>query len=139
MRLLLVLAMAPMLFGLQNDPNRKEWKTIFNGKNLDGWVVKLNGHELGDNYGDTFRVENGVLRVSYDKYSEFKMPESADRKSMTVTLSLPSLLAPNDPMVLSHDAVTRKTSFDEDIAAFKAAFKDIEALKKVPISAKPSK
>jgi Domain of Unknown Function (DUF1080) len=49
----------------------QEWEPIFNGRNLDGWVVKLAHHELGDNFGDTFRVDNGVLRVSYDKYPEF--------------------------------------------------------------------
>ena len=48
-----------------------DWQTLFNGRNLDGWVVKLAHHELGDNYADTFRVENGVIRVMYDKYGEF--------------------------------------------------------------------
>jgi hypothetical protein len=45
-----------------------DWQTIFNGRNLDGWVVKLAHHEVGDNYADTFRVEDGVIRVMYDKY-----------------------------------------------------------------------
>lgn len=54
------------------QPNREVWEPIFNGKNLDGWVPKLAFHEVGDNFGDTFRVvEDGVLRVSYDKYPEF--------------------------------------------------------------------
>jgi hypothetical protein len=48
-----------------------DWQTIFNGRNLDGWVVKLAHHEVGDNYGDTFRVENGLIRVMYDKYTDF--------------------------------------------------------------------
>jgi hypothetical protein len=48
-----------------------DWQTLFNGRNLDGWVVKLAHHEVGDNYADTFRVENGAIRVMYDKYSEF--------------------------------------------------------------------
>ena len=48
-----------------------DWQTIFNGRNLEGWVVKLAHHEVGDNYGDTFRVENGLIRVMYDKYTEF--------------------------------------------------------------------
>jgi hypothetical protein len=48
-----------------------DWEKIFNGKNLDGWVVKLAHHDTGDNFADTFRVENGVLRVVYDKYPEF--------------------------------------------------------------------
>ncbi len=48
-----------------------DWQTIFDGRTLDGWVVKLAHHELGDNYADTFRVVNGVIQVNYDKYSEF--------------------------------------------------------------------
>jgi hypothetical protein len=48
-----------------------DWQLIFNGRNLDGWVVKLAHHEAGDNYADTFRVENGVIRVMYDKYGDF--------------------------------------------------------------------
>ncbi len=48
-----------------------DWQALFNGRNLDGWVVKLAHHEVGDNYADTFRVENGAIRVMYDKYSEF--------------------------------------------------------------------
>jgi len=47
-----------------------DWQTIFNGRNLDGWVVKLAHHEVGDNYADTFRVENGAIRVMYDKYGD---------------------------------------------------------------------
>jgi len=49
----------------------QDWQEIFNGRNLDGWVIKLANHELGDNYRDTFRVENGLIRVMYDKYDEF--------------------------------------------------------------------
>jgi hypothetical protein len=55
----------------QNDPDRKEWIQLFNGKNLDGWVVKITGYPLGENYANTFRVENGILKVSYDQYPEF--------------------------------------------------------------------
>ncbi|MCP3914727.1 MAG: sulfatase-like hydrolase/transferase [bacterium] len=52
-------------------PKKGEWLPLFNGKNLDGWTVKITGHELGDNYKDTFRVENGLLRVTYDGYERF--------------------------------------------------------------------
>src|SRR3954453_17725574 len=55
----------------QNDPNRKEWIQLFNGKNLDGWVMKIAGYPPGENYANTFRVENGLLKVSYDQYGEF--------------------------------------------------------------------
>ena len=48
-----------------------DWQTIFNGRDLDGWTMKLAHHDVGDNYADTFRVENGVIRVMYDKYGDF--------------------------------------------------------------------
>ncbi len=48
-----------------------KWLQLFNGKNLDGWKVKITGHELNDNFGDTFRVEDGVMKVCYDKYENF--------------------------------------------------------------------
>jgi hypothetical protein len=55
----------------QNKAGTREWISLFNGKNLDGWIPKITGYPLGENYADTFRVENGVLKVSYDKYPEF--------------------------------------------------------------------
>jgi hypothetical protein len=48
-----------------------EWRPLFNGKDLDGWTPKIKGYELGDNHADTFRVEDGVIKVRYDKYTEF--------------------------------------------------------------------
>ncbi|EAQ42088.1 DUF1080 domain-containing protein [Polaribacter sp. MED152] len=50
---------------------KAEWKSIFNGKNLDGWTPKIAGYALGNNYKNTFRVENGILKVSYDNYDTF--------------------------------------------------------------------
>jgi hypothetical protein len=47
------------------------WIALFNGKDLDGWTPKIRGYPAGENFGDTFRVENGVLKVSYDKYKKF--------------------------------------------------------------------
>jgi 3-keto-disaccharide hydrolase len=52
-------------------PKKGEWVSLFNGKNLDGWTPKITGYEAGDNHGNTFRVENGILKVSYDQYKEF--------------------------------------------------------------------
>lgn len=51
--------------------DKADWKPLFNGKNLDGWTPKINGYDYGDNYADTFRVEDGLLRVKYDKYDDF--------------------------------------------------------------------
>jgi hypothetical protein len=47
------------------------WIPLFNGRDLDGWTVKIAKHPLGVNYADTFRVEDGVLKVSYDGYAKF--------------------------------------------------------------------
>jgi len=68
--LLMLLTTAGVRGGEQADQTK--WIQLFNGKNLDGWVVKIKGHELGENFGDTFRVESGVLKVAYDKYKKFK-------------------------------------------------------------------
>ena len=47
------------------------WVSLFDGKDLDGWKVKIAGHAVGDNVGNTFRAENGLLKVSYDGYRSF--------------------------------------------------------------------
>ena len=54
----------------KTEPNSK-WKSLFNGENLDDWIVKINGYKLHDNHLNTFRVENGILKVSYDQYDSF--------------------------------------------------------------------
>ncbi len=71
LRTLALLVLSAVSALAQKAADRKDWVDLFNGKNLDNWVVKIAGHELGDNYGDTFRAENGMIRVSYDKYTEF--------------------------------------------------------------------
>lgn len=49
----------------------EKWIQLFNGKDLTGWTPKIRYHAMGENPGDTFRVEDGVLKVSYDKYESF--------------------------------------------------------------------
>ncbi len=68
---LLICFVPNVLVWAQDDAETGAWKSLFNGKDLTGWKVKINGYELNDNFGDTFRVENGVLTVSYDKYDKF--------------------------------------------------------------------
>jgi len=53
---------------IQQD-TKNNWVQLFDGKNLDNWVVKIKGHPLGDNYKNTFRVVNGVMQVNYDEYN----------------------------------------------------------------------
>ena len=54
-----------------DDKPAEKWIQLFNGKDLDGWTPKIKGHALGENFGNTFRVENGVLAVGYEKYKDF--------------------------------------------------------------------
>ncbi len=73
--------MALMVVGLvlgagactESPPEHKaeEWISLFNGKDLTGWAPKFAGYELGENYKNTFRVEDGILKVSYDDYEAF--------------------------------------------------------------------
>ncbi len=72
--LILCLFLMSMLCGCAIEPagsNDSKWVSLFNGKNLDGWKVKITGYDLNDNYGNTFRVEDGILKVSYENYDKF--------------------------------------------------------------------
>jgi len=69
-RWLLPVMIAAGLFNCSAEPEEK-WIDLFNGENLDGWVVKIAGHELGQNPGNIFRVEDGLLKVSYDHVEKF--------------------------------------------------------------------
>ena len=56
----------------KKNPIEASWQQLFNGKDLDNWIVKINGHKLNDNFKNTFRVENGILKVSYGGYENFE-------------------------------------------------------------------
>ncbi|MDN3668491.1 DUF1080 domain-containing protein [Echinicola jeungdonensis] len=55
-----------------NSKANKKWISLFNGKNLEGWVPKIHHHELGDNYAKTFRVVNDKIQVNYEGYEGFE-------------------------------------------------------------------
>ena len=55
----------------QSKADPKDWIQLFNGKDLSGWTPKFARHELGQNVNDTFRVEEGLLKVRYDKWETF--------------------------------------------------------------------
>jgi hypothetical protein len=55
----------------QESVGEARWIRLFNGKDLTGWTPKIAKHELGENYKDTFRVEDGLLTVAYDQYDKF--------------------------------------------------------------------
>jgi hypothetical protein len=50
---------------------QEKWIQLFNGQDLDGWTPKIRGYAMGENFGNTFRVERGVLKVGYERYDKF--------------------------------------------------------------------
>ena len=70
----LILLSALFMVGCQekNDPAKEEWVQLFNKKDLAGWHVKIRGYDLDDNFGNTFRVQDSMLTVSYDQYDTFR-------------------------------------------------------------------
>jgi len=48
-----------------------EWMPLFNGKDINDWMVKIQHHEVNENAGNTFRVEEGIIKVRYDQYGDF--------------------------------------------------------------------
>jgi hypothetical protein len=65
-------SLSALLFLTSIAQAEEKWVQLFNGKDLTGWKVKIKGYELGENFGNTFRVEDGVLKVSYDQYDNFR-------------------------------------------------------------------
>ncbi len=51
-------------------PKKENWVPIFNGKDLEGFTMKITGYPLGENFGNTARVENGILSIRYDGYGD---------------------------------------------------------------------
>lgn len=73
MKLLLpaLLILAAFLPAAAEDSDSHSWIPLFNGKDLSGWTPKITGYPCGENALDTFRVEDGILKVSYDRYDKF--------------------------------------------------------------------
>ena len=52
-------------------PEKEGWRPLFNGRNLDGWVYKERGSELGVDPSSTVKVEDGVIRMDYADWESF--------------------------------------------------------------------
>jgi hypothetical protein len=71
-RLIPALLLALPLAGMAQPPDEDEaWIPLFNGVDLDGWIPKIRHYPAGENFADTFRVEDGLLTVAYDGYDNF--------------------------------------------------------------------
>lgn len=56
----------------QQRDTSPEWVQLFNGRDMNDWRPKITGHPFGENFANTFRVEDGKLKVAYDGYTDFQ-------------------------------------------------------------------
>jgi hypothetical protein len=56
---------------VQNSGAKSDWISLFNGLDIENWFVKIQHHETGVNFGNTFRAEDGIIKVRYDQYGNF--------------------------------------------------------------------
>jgi hypothetical protein len=64
-----------LTFSCKNNLDKtssEEWISLFNGKDLNDWIIKINHHDLNENYNNTFRVKDGKLVVDYSEYDSIK-------------------------------------------------------------------
>ncbi len=69
--LFVLLCFSLNLFSCKTKPKDEGWIQLFNGKDLSDWKIKIAGFPLNENYKNTFRVEDGLLKVRYDQYDKF--------------------------------------------------------------------
>ena len=55
----------------KKEINKEDWESLFNGKDLTGWDIKIKDHPLNENYKNTFRIEDSMIRVVYNDYEKF--------------------------------------------------------------------
>jgi hypothetical protein len=58
-------------YSTQSNQNTGDWIQLFNGKDLTGWTPKITGYPFGENFGNTFSVDSGMMKVRYNAYDSF--------------------------------------------------------------------
>jgi hypothetical protein len=53
------------------DTSKEEWMQLFNRKDLSGWDIKITKHDLNDNFKNTFRVVDSIMKIDYSEYEKF--------------------------------------------------------------------
>ena len=67
----LVIIVAAAAMAVPTGASAAKWQRIFDGRTLNGWTPKVTGAPVGVNWGDSFKVRNGVIRVDYAGWSAF--------------------------------------------------------------------
>ena len=55
----------------KGEKSKEEWTSIFNGKDLTGWDIKIKDHPMNENYKNNFRIEDSMIRVVYSGFEKF--------------------------------------------------------------------
>lgn len=69
---LAVIFITSIFISCNNQNKEGEWIQLFNGEDLTGWTPKIAGYEAGDNFGNTFTVEDGIIKVRYNEYDSLR-------------------------------------------------------------------
>lgn len=67
----LMIALSLFIACTPAKPKNEGWIQLFNGKDMNDWNLKITGFPLTENFGNTFRVEDSLLKVRYDQYTQF--------------------------------------------------------------------
>ncbi|WP_236980827.1 3-keto-disaccharide hydrolase [Membranihabitans maritimus] len=67
------------LFACSNESSKEEkksveieWQQLFNGEDLTDWTPKIRYQDFGNNFNNTFSVNDGKIVVNYDQYDNFE-------------------------------------------------------------------
>lgn len=52
----------------QGSATDEDWKDLFNGQDINDWIVKIHHYDVDDNHANTFNVQDKMIRVSYGDY-----------------------------------------------------------------------
>tara|TARA_B110000444_G_scaffold84614_1_gene79954 strand:+ start:3873 stop:4685 length:813 start_codon:yes stop_codon:yes gene_type:complete len=71
--LILVLVIGNFIinYSVERESN-EDWEFLLNGDNLMEWEIKIKNHDFGENFNNTFKVENNSIKVSYENYDSFE-------------------------------------------------------------------
>lgn len=56
---------------VQDTSHEEVWQSLFNGKDLSEWEIKIAGYPINENFQNTVRVQDSMIRISYDDYDQF--------------------------------------------------------------------
>ena len=70
-RLAMVLILIAFVSASREKNSAPTWISLFNGKDLNDWKIKIRDHAIGENFANTFSVSNGTMKVNYDGYEKF--------------------------------------------------------------------